>query len=188
MAEKLNVNEFKTGSTFIYNKNVYQLLDASHAKSGRGQAHVKCKVKNLFTGTTTMITFTGGEKVEKAFVQKKAFQFLYLDGQDAAFMDNETFEQITLPVDHLKDELKFMPEGLEVMVTRYEGKFLGVELPKNVNLKVTHTTDAVRGDTVTAATKKATVSTGYELDVPQFINNNQEIVISTQTGKYNGKV
>ncbi len=188
MAEQINVNDFKTGSTFIYDKNVYQLIDASHSKSGRGQAHVKCKVKNLFTGTTTILTFTGGERVDKAFVQKKAFQFLYVDGQDASFMDNETFEQITLPIAHLKEELKYMAEGLEVMVTRYAGKFLGVELPKNVNLVVTHTTDAVRGDTVTAASKKATVSTGYELDVPQFINNNQEIIISTQTGKYNGKV
>ncbi|NOQ50104.1 MAG: elongation factor P [Mycoplasmataceae bacterium] len=188
MAEKINVNEFKPGISFLKNNEVYQVIESSHSKSGRGQAHVKCKVKNLFTGATSIITFTGGERIEKAFISKKEMQFLYLSGDDANFMDNETFEQISIPKSHLVNELKYMTEGLTVSVMSYETKILGVELPKNVNIIVEFAADAVRGDTVTAATKKITLVTGLEIDVPQFIETGQKIIVSTQTGKYNGKV
>ncbi len=188
MAEQINVNEFKPGITFIHNNDVCMVLESSHSKSGRGQAHVKCKIKNLFTGSTSQVTFTGGDKVEKAFVAKSTMQYLYIDGSNAIFMDNETFEQIEIEVSKLTEELKYIIEGSEVLVMTYESRVLGVDIPKNVELKVTETADAVRGDTVTNATKKATLETGIEIDVPQFIDQGQVVIVNTTTGKYGGKV
>ncbi len=188
MAEQINVNEFKPGITFIHNGDVCMVLESSHSKSGRGQAHVKCKIKNMITGSNSQITFTGGDKVEKAFVSKATMQYLYIDGGNAIFMDNETFEQIEMEVSKLEEELKYITEGSEVLVMTYESVVLGVEIPKNVELTVTETADAVRGDTVTNATKKATLETGIEIDVPQFIDQGQKVIVNTSTGKYGGKV
>lgn len=184
MAEQINVNEFKPGITFLKDKNVFLVITASHSKSGRGQAHVKVKAKNLFNGATNIITFTGGEKIEKAFVTKTKMQFLYNDGNSSSFMDNETFEQIEINNDLLKLELNYLVEGVEAMVTSFQERILGVELPKNITLSVKETSDAVKGDTVTNATKKAILETGKEIDVPQFINNEDKIIINTETGKY----
>ncbi len=188
MAEQINVNEFKPGITFVHNGEVCMVLDSSHSKSGRGQAHVKCKIKNLFNGSTSQVTFTGGDKVEKAFVAKSTMQYLYIDGANAILMDNETFEQIEIETTKLKEELKYIVEGSEVLVMTYESRVLGVDIPKNVELTVTETADAVKGDTVTNATKKATLETGIEIDVPQFIGEGQVIIVNTTTGKYGGKV
>ena len=187
MAIQINVNEFKPGVTFLKDKNVFIVLESSHSKSGRGQAHVKCKVKNLFTGTVNSLTFTGGVKVEKAFVSKNKMQFLYVDGDNAIFMDNESFEQIEIKIDKLKEELDYIVEGSEVIIMSYESKFMGVEIPKNIELEVVETADAVKGDTVNNATKKAKLETGIEIDVPQFISLGQRIIVNTTTGKYSGK-
>lgn len=188
MAEQINVNEFKPGITFIHNNEVCMVLESSHSKSGRGQAHVKCKIKNLFNGSTSQVTFTGGDKVEKAFVAKSTMQYLYIDGAYGIFMDNETFEQIEIETAKLEEELKYITEGSEVLVMTYESRVLGVDIPKNVELVVAETADAVRGDTVTNATKKAVLETGIEIDVPQFIDQGQKIIVNTTTGKYGGKI
>lgn len=188
MAEQINVNEFKPGITFLRNKNVFIVLESSHSKSGRGQAHVKCKVKNIFTGSINSITFTGGEKVDKAFVSKDRMQFLYVDGGKGIFMNNETFEQIEIETSKLKYELQYIIEGSEVLVMTYESIIIGVEISKNVELEVAEAADAVKGDTVNNATKKAKLETGIEIDVPQFISQGQKIIVNTTTGKYSGKV
>lgn len=188
MAEQINVNEFKPGVTFLKDNEVHIVLESSHSKSGRGQAHVKVKTKNLFTGTTSNITFTGGEKVDKAYVSKSNMQYLYVDGSNVIFMDNTTFEQIEVPTEKLEEELKYIIEGSEVMIMTYESRVLGIEIPKNIELLVTETADAVKGDTVTNATKKATLETGITIDVPQFIDEGQKIIVNTTTGKYGGKI
>ncbi len=187
MAEVINVNEFKPGMTFLYNGEPHIVIESSHSKSGRGQAHVKVKCKNLVNASVQQLTFTGGEKVDKAFVERRGMQFLYVDGGQASFMDNETFEQIEMDASKLVEELKYIIEGFEVLVMTFEGKILGVEIPKNVELTVIQAADAVRGDTVTNATKKVTVETGIEIEVPQFISEGQKIIVNTDTGKYGGK-
>ncbi len=187
MAEVINVNEFKPGMTFLYNNDPYSVIESTHSKSGRGQAHVKVKCKNLNNGSVQQLTFTGGEKLGRAFVERRGMQYLYIDGSNATFMDNETFEQIEIETSKLENELKFIIEGSEILVMTYNGNVLGVDIPKNVELTVTQAADAVRGDTVTNATKKVIVETGIEIDVPQFINQGQKIIVNTDTGKYGGK-
>ncbi len=187
MAQKININEIKNGQTFKQNDNVFVVLASDHSKSGRGQAHVKVKVKNLFTNATTMITFTGGDKVEKAFVKKSEAQFIYREGDDYYFMNNETFEQVSIPLENIKWQANFIDEGSIVKVTSYEEMIIGIELETNITLSVKETADAVRGNTVSNATKKAVLSTGYELDVPQFVNIDDKIVVNSDTGKYVSK-
>lgn len=188
MAEVINVNEFKPGVTFLHEKDPWIVIESSHSKSGRGQATVKAKAKNLLTGTITILSYTGGEKVDKAFVERRGMQYLYVDGENATFMDNDTFEQIEINTSRLEEELKYIIEGSEVIIMTYEQKVLGIEIPKNVELKVAETADAVKGDTVTNATKKAKLETGIEIDVPQFIDEGQVIIVNTDSGKYGGKV
>lgn len=184
MAEKINVNDLKNGSTFLHEGNVFLVLTTEHSKSGRGQAHVKIKAKNLMQVNTQMLTFTGGDKVEKAFVKKFKAQFIYEDESGFNFMNNETFEQIAIPTSKLEWEKNFIVEGQNVNLTSFEEQILGIELDTNVELEIQDTADAVKGNTVTNATKKATTNTSLELDVPQFIQIGDKIIVNTETGKY----
>jgi elongation factor P len=187
MAEKINVNEFKNGMTFIHDKQPHTVLESTHSKSGRGQAKVKAKVKNLETGTNMYLTFTGGDMVEKAFIERRRMQYLYEDGNNAMFMDNETFEQIEVPMSNIKEELDFLVEGAEVQIMMFEGRNLGIFLDKNVTLEVTEAPDAVAGNTVTNATKKIKLQTGLEIDAPQFIKQGDKVIVSTIDKKYVSK-
>ena len=184
---KINVNEFKNGQTFIHENQPHVVLESTHSKSGRGQAKVKAKVKNLETGTNLYLTFTGGDMVEKAFVERRKMQYLYEDGNNANFMDSETFEQIEVPVANIQEELKYLVEGAEVYIMMYEGKNLGISMDKNITLEVIEAPDAVAGNTVTNATKKIKLETGIEIDAPQFIKQGDKVVVSTVDGKYVSK-
>ncbi|WP_373597858.1 elongation factor P [Metamycoplasma equirhinis] len=183
----INVNDLKSGTTFQLEGNIYVVLEAQHSKQGRGQANVKVKVKDLRTGSTTIKSFTGGEKVEKAMIDKVNMDYLYNAGEVVILMDQETFEQIEIPVENLKWELNFLKEGQKVLVRKFEQEVLDIELPVNVNLLVTESPDAVKGNTAQAAQKKVTVETGYIVETPLFIKEGEIISISTETGKYVGR-
>ncbi|BDX52726.1 elongation factor P [Metamycoplasma equirhinis] len=183
----INVNDLKSGTTFQLEGNIYVVLEAQHSKQGRGQANVKVKVKDLRTGSTTIKSFTGGEKVEKAMIDKVNMDYLYNAGEVVILMDQETFEQIEIPVENLKWELNFLKEGQKVLVRKFEQEVLDIELPVNVNLLVTESPDAVKGNTAQAAQKKVTVETGYIVETPLFIKEGEVISISTETGKYVGR-
>jgi elongation factor P len=187
MAEKINVNEFKPGITFLHEGQPHIVLESTHSKSGRGQAKVKAKVKNLQAGTNMYLTFTGGDMVEKAFVERRKMQYLYEDGSNATFMDSETFDQIEVPLNNVTEELKYLVEGAEVYIMMFEGMNLGISLDKNVTLEVVEAPDAVAGNTVTNATKKVVLETGLEIDAPQFIKQGDKVVVSTTEGKYVSK-
>ncbi len=187
MSEQINVNDFKNGQTFLKNNEPHLVLDSAHSKSGRGQAHVKVKAKNLITGANLNFTFVGGEKVEKAFVSKESVQFLYTEGGISVFMNMETFEQEEINNEKIKTELNYLVEETMVTITKYENIILGIELPKNIKLQVVEAPDAVKGDTVTNATKKVKLETGIEIDVPQFISTDEYVIVNTETGKYVSK-
>lgn len=187
MNEQINVNDFKPGITFLKNDEVYLVLESFHSKSGRGQAHVRAKVKNLFKNSTLFFTFTGGEKVEKAFVKKEEVQFLYSDEKYSYFMNMNNFEQFEIDIKKIEDKKIFLIEGLRVNILFYNNRFLDIEIPKNITLKVIETTDAVKGDTVNKATKKAILENNLKIDVPQFVNINDKVVINTESLKYISK-
>ncbi|AWX42830.1 elongation factor P [Metamycoplasma cloacale] len=183
----INVNDLKAGITFQIDGNIYVVLEAQHSKQGRGQANVKVKAKDLRSGTTTIQSFTGGDKVEKAMIDKVAMDYLYNAGESLIFMDQETFEQIEISVEVLKWEMNFLKEGQKVVVRKFESEVLDIELPVNIALKVIESPDAVSGNTAKAAQKKVIVETGYEVETPLFIKEGEEILISTETGKYVGR-
>ena len=149
---------------------------------------VKVKVKNLRTGVINEISFTGGDKVEQAHIDKKEMQYLYDDGENLVFMDNETYEQIEIPKSRLEWEMQFMKENDTVTISMYEGsEILGVILPDKVELQIVECEPAVKGDTATSATKNAKVETGLDIRVPLFIQNGEMVLISTADGKYSGR-
>ncbi|TPI01583.1 elongation factor P [Mycoplasma struthionis] len=183
----INVNDLKPGVTFQLENSIYVVLEAQHSKQGRGQANVKVKVKDLRTGSTTIKSFTGGDKVEKAMIDKANMDYLYNAGDNVILMDQETFEQIEIPVNNITWELNFLKEGQKVVVRKFESEVLDIELPSNVALKVTEAPEAVRGNTAQAAQKKVTLETGFVIETPLFIKEGEEVLVSTETGKYVGR-
>lgn len=183
----LIVNDLKPGTTFEYENSIYVVLDISHNKTAMRQMIVKTKAKNLRSGTIIDLSFTGGDKVEQAHIDKRAMQFLYDDGTNCIFMDNETYEQLEIPADHLTWELNFIKPNSVVNISLYEGEVLGVILPDKVALVIVEAEPAVKGDTATSASKNAKLETGLEIRVPLFINQDEEVMISTADGKYAGR-
>ena len=181
------VNDLKPGSNFEYEGNIYQVLNLALNKTAMRQMIVKIKVKNVRTGVINEMSFTGGDKVELAHVDKKVMQYLYDDGTSLVFMDNETYEQIEISKDRLTWEMQFMKPNDNVTVSMYESEVLGVILPDKVTLQITECEQAVKGDTATFAQKNAVLETGLSIKVPLFIQNGEMVVISTADGKYNGR-
>lgn len=180
-------NEFKTGLTIEYEDNIYQVIEFQHVKPGKGQAFVRTKMRNLRSGATIDHTFSAGEKMKKANIEKKKNQYLYNAGDTYAFMDMETFEQLDFPKERLEFEKNFLLEGMEVTIISFQEEILGINLPEKVTLKVVDCAPGVKGNTAANATKEAIVETGYRVLVPLFIENDDLIVISTLDGKYNSR-
>lgn len=183
----INVNDFKPGITFLYENEIYIVIESNHSKSGRGQAHVKAKVRNLLTGTIKNITFTGGDAVRPATIDTKKAQFLYRDKQDYIFMDEETYDQVIINESQLEWEKNFLTEGQIIKIKFYKETIIGIELRSTIVLTVTNTEPGVKGNTVTNATKPAILETGYIVQVPLFINNNDKIIINTIDGTYKSR-
>ncbi len=183
----ITTNDFKTGQTIQHDGNLYVVLDFQHVKPGKGSAFVRSKLRNLRTGSVTDKTWRAGEKVQTAMIDKYKMQYSYASGDMHVFMDNETYEQLEIPEDRIKDEMRFLKPMMDVNIIMFEKEILGVDLPEKVTLRVTDTPPGVKGNTVTNATKDATLETGYLLQVPLFIEIDDEIIVSTQTGKYSTK-
>ena len=180
----LNVNDFKTGVTISYDGNLYQVLEFQHVKPGKGAAIVKAKLKNLRSGSIAEYSFGAGTKVPTAHISKQQMQFLYATGTTYSFMNMETYEQIELDESAISNEVKYLKEGLEVYITFFESEMLGIELPEKIDYVITNTEPAVKGNTATNATKDAIIETGLLVRVPLFINEGEEIIVSTRDGKY----
>ena len=183
----INVNTFKPGITFQENGEIFSVLSASHSKQGRGQATVKAKVKNLRSGATTIKSYTGGDKVDSAHIDKKDMDFLYNDGSNIVLMDQQTFEQIEIPLAKVEWELNFLKEGNKVMVRLFGSEVLDVELPVNIELTVTEAPEAIKGNTQNNPQKKVILETGFEVEAPMFIKEGETIIVSSEDGKYVGR-
>ncbi|CUM93914.1 MULTISPECIES: elongation factor P [Turicibacter] len=180
----ISSNDFKTGMTIDYEGNLFQIIEFQHVKPGKGQAFVRSKLRNLRSGAVIDNTFNAGEKVKRAHVEKSTMQFLYSMGDEYVFMNNETYEQIELTAAQLEQEKNFLVDGMEVKVMSYNGEILGVEVPEKVTLEVVECEPGVKGNTASNATKSATVSTGYSLQVPLFVEVGDKLIINTNDGRY----
>lgn len=180
----INVNDFKVGQTINYEDNIYQVLEFQHVKPGKGAAIVKAKLKNLRTGSIAEYSFGAGTKVPKAHISKQAMQFMYKTGNTYSFMNMESYEQVDLDESQIVNEAKYLKEGLEIFIIFYESEMLGVELPEKIDFKITKTEPAIKGNTATNAVKDAIIETGMLVRVPLFIEEGEEIIVSTKDGKY----
>ena len=180
----IDVNELRKGVTFELDGNLYKVLDYSHNKTGRGNANIRVKARNLLTGANIERTFSSGHSVQDVRLDFQNVSYLYKDGDSYVFMDNETFEQPTLSADTLSESAQFLQEGMEVKITFYKGKAIDVELPTSVDLKVVEAEMAIRGDTATGVTKKVRTETGLQVQCPNFVNVGDTIRVDTRTGEY----
>lgn len=180
----INVNDIKNGMTILFEGNIYTVLEFSHVKPGKGAAFVQAKLKNIRTGSIVEKRFNSGVKLEKAMIEKVSMQYLYANGDSYCFMNMETYEQTELTKEQLGSGVSYLKEGLDVLLSFYEGELLGIVLPEKVDLKVTATEPAVKGNTATNATKDATLETGLTVRVPLFIEEGEVISVYTADGKY----
>ncbi|WP_020008398.1 elongation factor P [Salinicoccus albus] len=180
----ISVNDLKTGLTVEVEGGIWRVIDFQHVKPGKGAAFVRSKLRNLRTGAIQEKTFKAGEKINRAIIDNRNMQYLYADGDNHVFMDNDTFDQIDLQGNSIAEELKFLKANMNVSIIMYEGEIIGVDLPKTVELEVTETEPGIKGDTASGATKSATLETGLTLQVPLFVNLGDTLVINTDEGSY----
>jgi len=180
----ISAGEFRNGTTFELDGQVFRVVEFQHVKPGKGAAFVRTRLKNVITGGVVERTFNPSEKMPKAQIERKDLQYLYNDENLYYFMDTETYEQMPLNKEQLGDALKFVKENMMVKVLSYKGSVFGIEPPNFVELEVTHTEPGFKGDTATGATKPATVETGTTITVPLFVNTGDVIKIDTRTETY----
>lgn len=180
----ISTANFKNGLTIEVDNAIWRIIEFQHVKPGKGGAFVRSKLKNLRTGAVQEKTFRAGAKMEQANITTRSMQYLYADGDNYVFMDTDNYEQIELPAEHIKNEMKYLKENMEVSITQFGNETLGVELPNTVTLKVAETEPGIKGDTASGGSKPATMETGVVVQVPFFVNADDELIINTTDGTY----
>ncbi|HCF27822.1 MAG TPA: elongation factor P [Cyanobacteria bacterium UBA11049] len=183
----ISSNDFRPGVTIVLDGAVWRVVEFLHVKPGKGSAFVRTKLKNAQTGSVVERTFRAGETVPQANLEKSTMQHTYKEAEDFVFMDMETYEEARLSANQIGDRVKYLKEGMEVNVVRWDEQVLEVELPNSVVLEVVQTDPGVRGDTATGGTKPAVVETGASVMVPLFITNGERIRIDTRNDSYLGR-
>jgi elongation factor P len=176
--------DFRKGLKIELEGEPYVIADFLHVKPGKGGAFVRTKLKSLVTGNVIDRTFRSGEKVQTPALDERNMQYLYREGNVYHFMDNDTYEQLTLTADQLGEESNFLKENIQVRIVFHNGKPIGVELPFFVELTIVKSEPGVRGDSARGGTKPATVETGAVIQVPLFLNEGDVIKVDTRTGEY----
>jgi len=180
----IDVNELRKGVTFEMDGGLYKVVDYSHNKTGRGNANIRIKARNLLTGANIERTFSSGQSVQDVRLDFHNVSYLYSDGDFYHFMDNETFEQPAIKGEVLGDDALYLKAGMEVKLTYYRDEPLDVEIPTSVDLEVIESEVAIRGDTATGVNKKVKTETGLEVQCPQFVKVGDTIRVDTRTGEY----
>lgn len=180
-------NDLKNGMTLDIEGQLWTVVEFQHVKPGKGPAFVRTKLKQVMTGKVVDKTFNAGVKVEVAILEKREMNFLYKEGDDFVFMDNENFDQMTISAATVGEASNFMLENTEAIVAIHEGNPLYIELAASVELLVTYTEPGLQGDRSSGGTKPATVETGIEVQVPLFIKQDEKILVDTRDGSYLGR-
>lgn len=180
----LSISEIKTGKVIKINSQPYVITKTDHHKMGRGGAVLKTKLRNLIDGRVLEQTFQGVGQAEEAETETKKANFLYKDATDAYFMDNSTYEQFTLALEDLSDQIKFLKDETDVSVLYFEGKPVTIQLPIKMDFKVISAPPGVKGNSAGNVNKQVEIETGALINVPMFIEEGQMIRINTDTGEY----
>jgi elongation factor P len=181
-------NDIKNGSVLNLDGQLWSVIEFQHVKPGKGGAFVRTKLRNVRSGKVVDKTFNAGTKVDFETVDRRDYSYLYQDGENFVFMDQSDYDQINVPAATVGDAANFMLEGQEVQIAMHNGEALGVELPASVVLEVTYTEPGLQGDRSSAGTKPATLETGYEIQVPLFLESNTKVKVDTRSGEYLGRI
>ena len=176
--------DIRNGAVILHKNKRMKVIEFQHVKPGKGGAFVRTKLKDIQSGKIIDETFNAGHKLEFIRVEAKSMQFLYVDGENHIFMDNETFEQINVITKSIGSKKNFLTAGAVVDLLFDEDEVLDVRLPSHVILEVLNTEPGFKGNTATGANKPATLETGYMLNVPLFIDEGDKLRIDTRTGEY----
>jgi elongation factor P len=179
-----DTSDIRIGLIIRFKDDLYNIIDFQHVKPGKGGAFVRTTLKNLKTGRVIDNTFRSGEKIEPVRVERRKFQYLYSEGENLVCMDQETFDQINIPVELFDGKEVYLKESTEIDVL-YDGEnIISVEIPLFVILEVTHTEPGFKGDTATNVMKPATLETGAVIQVPLFVEIGDVLKVDTRTGEY----
>ncbi len=181
-------NDLKNGLVLNLDNQLWQVLEFQHVKPGKGPAFVRTKLKNVISGKIIDKTFNAGTKVETANVDRRDMQYLYHDGTDYVFMDAKDYDQVNISAELVGDAVNYMLENQDLQISFHEGTPLSVELPPSVELTITHTEPGLQGDRSTGGSKPATLETGYEIQVPLFLEEGVKVKVDTRSGDYLGRV
>lgn len=176
--------DLKKGLKLMIDGEPHVITQFDFTKPGKGQALYKCKLRNMITGSLFDRTYRSGESFEPAALEDRDMQFLYQDESGYVFMDQKTYDQVHLDEETLGDDRYLLKDNMEVKILMFNGRGIGITLPNFVNLKVTQSDPWVKGDTAAGNSKPATVETGYNLQVPSFVEEGDLIQIDTRTGQY----
>jgi elongation factor P len=181
-------NDLKNGMVLKIESQLWAVIEFQHVKPGKGPAFVRTKLRSVISGKVVDKTFNAGAKIETANVDRRDMQYLYNDGSGYVFMDASDFDQLSVPAEVVGDVANFLLENQHATVALHEGSALYVELPPSVVLEITYTEPGLQGDRSTGGSKPATLETGYQIQVPLFIENNTRVKVDTRTGEYLGRV
>lgn len=181
---KISAFEARVGNLIEHQGKLWKVYKKNHVKPGKGGAFVQMEMKCISDGTKLNERFRSEDKVEKAHVETREMQYLYAEGENYIFMDNESFEQLSLPVDELEDQIPFLLPNTDVQINFHNEAPIGVELPTSVVLEVTETEVMVKGQTVASGGKPAILETGLKISVPQFVNVGEKVKVNTETREY----
>jgi elongation factor P len=184
VAEAVSTNQFKNGMHVKVDGDVWRIVGFQHVKPGKGGAFVRTKLKNLGSGSVVDRTFRAGEKFERMHTETKNVQYLYDSGDEVIFMEEDTYEQFSLPRESVADDLEFLPPSTSVQILTVDGKPAGLQLPSSVELSVVETEPGVKGDTVSNVTKPATLETGAVVQVPLFVVKGERIKVDPKERRY----
>ena len=180
-------NDLKNGMCLDIEGTLWTVIEFQHVKPGKGPAFVRTKMRQVLTGKVVEKTFNAGVKIEVAILEKREMQFLYKEGDDFVFMDNKTYDQMSISAATVGDAANYMLENSEAIVAINENNPLYIELPASVELTVTYTEPGLQGDRSSGGTKPATVETGIQIQVPLFIKQDEKIMVDTRDGSYQGR-
>ncbi|MBN7792575.1 elongation factor P [Microbacterium esteraromaticum] len=180
--------DIKNGVVIKIDGQLWSVVEFQHVKPGKGGAFVRTKLKNVVTGKSVDKTYNAGTKIDIENVDRRDFTYLYTDGDGFVFMDVEDYDQLTVSAAIVGDAKNYMLENQQVQIALHDGNPLYIELPASVVLEVTYTEPGLQGDRSSAGTKPATLETGYEIQVPLFLETGTKVKVDTRSGDYLGRV
>ena len=181
---KINAGEIRVGMLLEHKNDLWQVLKTQHVKPGKGGAFAQVEMKSVNKNTKLNERFRSSETVEKAEVDEKKFNFLYIDGENCHFMDNTNFEQVEISKSVIGEKYKLLKENLEVTVSFMQEKPISIELPNNIECTIETTDAAIKNQTASSSYKPALLDCGIRIDVPPFIESGEKIIIDTRTLEY----